>query len=244
MENIVNTLFRIGTNMKENNEQEYRFVFWELLLAIRDKAMLIIVCTIIGGLAGWGIAKAIIVPKYEASVNMIVNMKADIEGYMSSDSISSAQTLAETYAIIIKSNTVLKQVVENLDLEISYEELNEQVTVNAINETQVMKISVESDNPTTALKTVEEISVVAPDIVVEAVEAGSCKVVSLPEVKEGSSTADIIKSASVCAFLTLVICLSIIVLKELRNDYIVDELDIENKLGILTLGIIPNVGEK
>lgn len=230
--------------MKENYEQEYRWIYNELLIEIREKIVLIILVTIIGALLGGASAKLLVIPKYEASVNMIVNMKSSTEGYMTSDSISSAQTLAETYAIIIKSNIVLNQVIENLEMDVAYEDLYDQVTVEAINETQVMKISVQSESPDRAIEIVENISKIAPAIVVDAVEAGSCKVVSQIEIKAISVSMNIIKSMLICAFLMLIVSLAIIVLKALRNDYIVDDVDLENKLGILTLGIIPDLEVK
>ena len=230
--------------MRENYEQEYRWIYNELLVEIRDKILLIIVVALLGAAVGGAGAKALITPEYEASINLIVNMKSSNDEYITSDSISSAQTLAETYAIIIKSNIVLNQVIDDLKLDVTYDQLCNLVTVEAINETQVMKVSVHNEDADLAVKIVENISTIAPDIVVEAVEAGSCKVVSQVEVKEISPTMNIIKSMLICSFLVTVVYLAILVLRVLQNDYIVDDVDVENKLGILTLGIIPDLEEK
>ena len=52
-----------------------------------------------------------------------------------------------TYSIIIKSDTVLQQVIDNLGLNLTYAQLNKRVTVAAVDDTQVMKITVQSDSP-------------------------------------------------------------------------------------------------
>lgn len=164
--------------MDNQYEQDYRIVIKELAVAIKEKAGLILVITLISMALGWSIAKFLIPPKYEASINMIVNTRGDISMSVTNDNISSAQNLVDTYAIIIKSNTVLNKVISDISLNLTYKELYEMVSVNAIDNTQVMKIAVQGSNPEVSEQIALKIADIAPDIVVNAVEAGSCKVVS------------------------------------------------------------------
>lgn len=230
--------------MEEYNEQEYGIIFMELLLALKEKIVVIFIATFIAAIAAWGISFFLITPQYEASVNMIVNTRTDATGNVTNDNISSAQNLVDTYAIIIKSNTVLNKVINELDLELSFEELYEKVSVDAINNTQVMKIAVQNENPLVAQKVVGTISEVAPDIITDAVEAGSCKVVSQVYVDEEPVSPDVLKITIIFGLHGFFICIGIIVLKEILNDYIVDDIDVEKKLGITVLGIIPDVERK
>ena len=109
---------------------------------------------------------------------MIVNTRQDITSNVTSDQINSATKLVSTYSIIIKSDTVLQQVIDNLGLSLTYEKLAERVTVSAVDDTQVMKVTVKSDNPEWARQVCEQITVVSPDVILESVEAGSVKVIS------------------------------------------------------------------
>lgn len=230
--------------MGDNQEQGYNIVFFELLGVLKEKVVFIILVTIITASLGWACSEFIITPQYEASVNMIVNTKNDTVGTMTTDEISSAQKLVNTYAIIIKSNTVLNQVINTLNLEMAYSDLYEKVSVNAIDNTQVMKIAVRMDNPEIAEQIVDTITRIAPDIVKDAVEAGSCKVVSEVSVGDNPVYPEVMKVTIIAAFLGMIICMGVIVMKELINDFIVDDSDVERKLGIPTLGIIPNVEGK
>jgi capsular polysaccharide biosynthesis protein len=56
---------------------------------------------------------------------MIVNTRADSNGNVTTDNINSAKNMVGTYAIIIKSNRVLNEVIAQLDLDMEYEELAE-----------------------------------------------------------------------------------------------------------------------
>lgn len=230
--------------MEEKIEQSYEVSFFELILALKEKLLSIILVTIVSAFLGWLGTFFLIVPEYQATVNMIVNTKTDIPGYITTDNIYSAQNLVDTYAIIIKSNTVLNEVIEALDLEISYEDLYEQVSVNGINNTQVMKIAVKHDDVQEAKRIAEAISEIAPEIVVDAVEAGSCKVVSQVDADEEAVSPNIWMNTIITGILGVIVCIAVIVLKELLHDYIVDDVDIEKKLGISALGIIPDMEEK
>ena len=110
--------------MEDNFERDYGMVVLELLQALKEKIALILVMTVICAGLSWGVSSFILPKKYEASVNMIVNTRTEIVGVVTSDSISSAQDLVDTYAIIIKSNKVLNQVIDTLGLTMTYEELS------------------------------------------------------------------------------------------------------------------------
>lgn len=230
--------------MEQNYEQEYGAVIMDLLMALKEKLALIAVVTVLALLAGFCVSAFVLPQRYEASVNMIVNARADMNAAVTSDDISSAQNLVDTYAIIVKSNTVLNQVIDELALDMRYEELYEHVTVAAINNTQVMKIAARNEDPELARKIVDSITRIAPDIVRDAVEAGSCKVVSQVYVGDEPVFPDVQKTTIVAGLLGLVLCVAAIILKEIRNDYIVDDMDVSRKLGLPLLGMIPDVEVK
>ena len=150
----------------------------------------------------------------------------------------------DTYAIIIKSNKVLNKVIDQLNLDTTFEELYEDVSVSAVNDTQVMKIAVEHVERARARQIVEAIVQIAPDMVKDAVEAGSCKVVSDVHVEKDPVFPNVKMITLLAAALGMMLTVSVVVLKELLNDFIVDDLDVERKLGIPVLGIIPDMEEK
>ena len=227
--------------MEDNFERDYGMVVLELLQALKEKIALILVMTVICAGLSWGVSSFILPKKYEASVNMIVNTRTEIVGVVTSDSISSAQDLVDTYAIIIKSNKVLNQVIDTLGLSMSYEELSEQIRVDPIRNTQVMKIAAQCPDAAQAALIVQTISEIAPSIVEDAVEAGSCKVVSDVYTSTKPVTPDVPRNTMIVAALGFLAVCSLVILRELFNDYIVDEADMEKRLGLTAIGVIPDV---
>ncbi len=226
------------------NDKESKQFIMELLQTLRQKIALILLVTVVSALGAWMASAFFITPKYEASVNMIVNTRTESGGNITNDNISSARNLVNTYAVIIKSNTVLNRTIEQLQLDTKYNELHNQVTVEAINNTQVMKISVRHPDPAMAKAIVETIAQIAPAVVTEAVEAGSCKVVSMVDVSEAPVSPDLPKITILAGLLGLLVTAAAVVLNEILHDQIVDDHDVERKLGIPVLGIVPDIEEE
>ena len=57
------------------------------------------------------------------------------------------KNLVDTYAEIVKSRRVLEQVIAELDLEETYEELSNKISVSSVNNTEIIKITVADRNP-------------------------------------------------------------------------------------------------
>lgn len=180
-------------------------------------------------------------PRYEASVNMIVNTRQDNTAAVSNDNITSAKNMIDTYAVIIKSNIVLNDVIQRLGLSMSYSQLADSISVGSVNSTQIMAITVTNENPGLAGKIAQTIAEVAPDVIVEKVEAGSCKAVSDVEIGTTPVYPQTKKTMLLCALAGMVVACALLVVSHLLHNYIVDDEDVQKKLDLPVLGFIPEV---
>lgn len=158
-----------------------------------------------------------------------------------SDNINSARNLIDTYAVIIKSNIVLNDVIEQLGLDMTYRQLLACISVDGVGSTQIMSITVTNKDPALAGKIVQAIAETAPDVIVDKVEAGSCKVVSDVEITSNPVFPQTKKYVLIAALGGIVAACGILVLDHLLHDYIVDSEDIQKKLELPVLGLIPEV---
>lgn len=181
-------------------------------------------------------------PKYQASINMIVNTQQDTTTTFTSDNFNSAKNLISTYAVIIKGNTVLNEVIDELDLDMTYAELYDMVDVADVDATQIMKITVTDTDAERAGEIAQTISEIVPDVLVEKVEAGSCKTVSDVSINPNKVFPQKTKKYVVLAGLlgAVVVC-GVLVLAHLLHDTVVDDEDVQKKLGLPVLGLIPEV---
>ncbi|RCH52365.1 capsular biosynthesis protein [Subdoligranulum sp. APC924/74] len=222
-----------------DNEENEVIDLTEILSAVRQHLLELIFVTLVAALVGFTASKFLMNPKYDSSALMIVNTRQDVNANVTSDQINSATKLVSTYSIIIKSDTVLQQVIDNLGLNLTYAKLNKRVTVAAVDDTQVMKITVQSDSPEWARQVCEQIITVAPDVIKEAVEAGSVKVISNASLATEPVSPNIKKNTMLAAAVGFVLVIGIIVLQVLLDNKINTEEDVTKYLDMTVLGVIP-----
>ena len=221
------------------NEEYDTIDLLEVLNAVRQHIAVLIICTLATAIAGFAITHFLITPQYESSALMIVNTRQDTTSTVTSDQINSATKLVSTYSIIIKSDTVLQQVIDDLGLSLSYSDLKGRVTVSAVDDTQVMKITVRSNNPEWARQVCDGITAVSPDVILEAVEAGSVKVISQASYSDVPVSPNIKKNTMLGAMVGLVLCLGVIFLQVILDNKINTEEDVAKYLDMTVVGVIP-----
>ena len=230
--------------MDNNERHDIRDTFdlRELIQEIKKYFWIILLSMIIFGSAGYLVSKYFVTPEYESAITMIVNTRQDNTTVVTNDSITSAQNLVSTYSVIIKSNTVLNQVIDSLNLDMTYDELDSNVYVNAVDNTQIMRVAVRNSDKDTAAKIVQEISAIAPDVIVETVEAGSCKVISHVMTGDNPVTPNITKNTLLTTAAGLMVSIIVIALRSLfKEKRLVDDSDIQKYFDVPVLGVIPEV---
>lgn len=215
----------------------------ELLLVLKRKIVWIIIAALVAGCAAMGYTTYRITPLYQASIRMIVNAQHDSYTNSTVADVASAQSLVATYATIIKNNRVLDQVIEELDLNMSWTQLNGMVSVTPVNETPVINITVTSADPQQAQDIVTTISEVAPELIVDAVEAGSCKVISDAYCSGYPVSPNVRKNTMQGAAVGGAFISGVFVLLHLLNDNIYSEDQLEEFAQLPVLSTIPKTGK-
>lgn len=205
----------------------------ELLRLLWSHVLQIVAVGLVAAVISFLVCTFALTPRYQASVNMIVNTRHD--------NITSAKNMIDTYAVIIKSNLVLNDVIQRMGLDMTYSQLADSITVGSVNSTQIMAITVTNENPGLAGKIAQTIAEVAPDVIVEKVEAGSCKAMSDVEIGTTPVYPQTKKTMLLCALAGMVAACALLVVNHLLHNYIVDDEDVQKKLDLPVLGFIPEV---
>ncbi len=226
----------LARSARQNDEIEIDL--GKVLEAIRQFGALIMAATLICGLFGFLVSNYGMTKKYIASVDMIVNTSSDAN-LVSNDQVNSAKNLVSTYSFIITGSNVLTQVIKNLSLEMTYEELAKIISVDAVTDTQVFTVSAVTDDVQKSKKIIREIIKVAPPEIEKAVEAGSCKIVSDLDYKNTPVSPDVAKYTAVAAFAGFLLALAFALYRVLSRTFIVTEKDVTENLEVPVLGVIP-----
>ena len=130
----------------------------EYFAIIKKRFWIIGLITVIAMVVSGVISFFMLSPVYESKSTLIVNTEKNEETQMiTGDQFSVSQKLAVTYGEIIKSRTVLEDVIKNLKLDYEYENLTDNVTVSPVKDTQIISISVQDTNPKKARDIANEI---------------------------------------------------------------------------------------
>ena len=136
---------------------------------------------------------------------------------------------------------MLNEVIDKLDLDMTYTELYDMVEVTSVDSTQIMQITVTDTDAERAGEIAQTISEIVPEVLVEKVEAGSCKAVSDIEIDPNKVFPQTTKYVVLAGLLGAVLVCGILVLAHLLHDTVVDDEDVQKKLGLPVLGLIPEV---
>lgn len=111
-------------------------------------------------------------PKYQSSTTLVLtradSTTEDATTSVTATDVTLNQKLVSTYSEIVKSKSVLRKVISNLQIaDLTENELKSNVTVTAIEDTEVIKITVQNENSEYAAKIANEIGNVFSEKVVE-----------------------------------------------------------------------------
>ena len=119
----------------------------ELFEFIKNKLGLLIIITVGVCLLGCVYGLFLQKPMYKSYTTLILSGS---DSQITQSELSLSKSLVDTYAEIVKSRRVLEQVIEELNLDTTYEKLSNKISVTSVNNTEIIKITVADTDPTEA----------------------------------------------------------------------------------------------
>jgi capsular polysaccharide biosynthesis protein len=217
----------------------------ELLDLFFSKMGQIILIIIIA--AGFGVIYTVgfTTPKYSSSTTLVLTSEqsegTDITNTITTTDVTLNSKLVSTYSELVKSNNVLRKVVSNLDFDISEEELRKNITVKAVEDTELIEISVTNENPTYAAKIANEIANVFSEMVSEIYNINNIHIVDEAEISDTPSNIQHGKDVAIFAVAGLVVAIMYVLIANVLDTTVKSPEDIEKGLGLPVLVSIPTI---
>ena len=213
----------------------------EYFAIIKKRFWIIALITVVAMVVSGVVSFFMLSPVYEAKSTLIVNTEKSEETQMiTEDQFTVTQKLAVTYGEIIKSRTVLEDVIGNLKLDSEYEDLVEKITVSPVKDTQIISISVQDTNPKKARDIANEIPKVFEKEVKRITKANDIQVIDKAILPQGAIKPNKMMNVAIAAVLGMMIGLFIVFLLEYLDNKIKTPQDVEKHLDLPILGVIPN----
>lgn len=184
------------------------------------------------------------VPKYKSSSTVVLastNDKNDNSNGITQNDITINQKLISTYREIIKSRRVLGQVIDNLDLKISVESLSSSVTVTNQQDTDVIKITVTNVKREDAALIANEIAKVFSNEIIKIYNIQNVSIIDNAIEAKAPYNIHTLKDVIIGAMLGFALGCMIIFAIYYFDTTIKNPEEVQNKLGLPILGIVPKV---
>jgi capsular polysaccharide biosynthesis protein len=128
--------------------------FKQILILLKKRIWVLLINIMLFFILGVTISTFIIAPTYKSDVKLIVySNKQQQDRLISISDIEVNSKLGETYSEIVKSKNVLENIIKELKLNISYNDLYNNIQIENINQTGIIKISVKGKEANTRTAT-------------------------------------------------------------------------------------------
>lgn len=217
----------------------------ELFQTLKKRFSLIIAITIVAVMISGIVSYFILTPIYQSSTQILVNQAKDEQGVYTAGEVQTNLQLINTYNVIIKSAAILELVKKELDLDISTGALNEKITVQSEQSSQVVTISVQDENPQMAADIANKTAEVFQKEIVNIMNVNNVTILAKAELGENPSPVkpQPLLNIAIAMVVGLMAGVGIAFLLEYLDNTIKDEQDIEKAVGLPVLGVIATIEE-
>lgn len=153
-----------------------------LFRILKKHLLFILLIGAVGGTAAFLISEFVLEKRYQSSALLYVENSQQTSESVNINDINAAQKLVNTCQIIFKSGTVMDNLIANLDLPYTKEELNGMITAQSVNSTEVMRLVVESSDPHESEMIVNELVRLSNIEFLRVIKSGSLEVIDYGEV--------------------------------------------------------------
>ena len=165
----------------KNNKEYYTVDLVHIFKSLWKRAWMIALAGILAAALGFSLSAFVITPTYSSSIMLYVNNSSFSLGNtsfsISSSEITAAQSLVKTYSEILSNRTTLERVIDKAGVPYTYKELAKMVSAAPSNDTEIMKVTVVSEDPYEAAKIANCIAEILPVRISEIIDGASMEVV-------------------------------------------------------------------
>lgn len=221
--------------MEEIDLKEIFIMFWNK----RVQLLLIVVAFFI---IGFVYTMGFVTPEYTSSTTLVLAQinaeKATTDAITASD-ITLNSKLVSTYSELIKSKKVLREVISNLGINVKEETLRNGITVNAVKDTELIKITITNDNAEVSAKVANEIAKVFEKQVAEIYNINNVHVVDEAEVATAPSNINHTKDIIMFMAIGIVVAAAYVLILNMLDTTIKSVEEVEKLLDLPVIASIP-----
>ncbi len=224
-------------NGGEMEELDLRDIYY----MIRKRFWLVIVLAALSAITAGLVSYFVLVPNYSTSTKLILGEITDyenLEGITSND-IEMNRKLIGTYKEVAKSATVLDEVVNRLSYSTTTGSILGSLSISLLNDTEIIKISVKGESPKEITELANTLSEVFMETVTSLMKIENVQVLDKAVVPTDPISPNKKRNIAIAGVLGVMVAVFIIFILEMFDNTIKIPEEVNNRLELPVLGIIP-----
>ena len=177
------------------------------------------------------------VPMYQSNTTIVLVGESKKE-YSQTDSQLN-QNLIGTYSEIITSRKVLQQVIDNLKLKMTVDELSKNITTSSVEDTEIIRITVNNEKKKMAAEIANEVADVFSDEIQDIYNLENVAIIDKAEEADAPYNINYLKDNVIYLVISLVLSFGVVFVMYYFDTSIKSSEVVEEKLGLTVIGIVP-----
>ena len=220
------------------NDDEVEIDLLEIFYALKKKILLVLMVALVGGCIAAAYTQFLMTPIYSSTSSILVLSKETT--LTSLADLQLGASLTSDYTVLITSTPVMEQVISDLNLDMTAEQLKESVSINNPTDTRILEITVNNTDSKMAKKIVDEIANVSSSYIGDKMEVIPPKIIEVGKIATVRTSPSVKKNAALGFLLGFLACAAIVGVYAVMDDTIKTEEDIEKYLGVSVLAKVPD----
>ncbi|NTY10703.1 capsular biosynthesis protein [Exiguobacterium sp. JMULE1] len=217
----------------------------ELFSVLRKSLWRIVALTVVVALISFAVSSFLIKPTYQAETQILVTPKKQENNIIDAQQVQSSVTLVNTYRVIIKSPAILETVQKEVsNAPTSLSALNNMITVESEQNSQVINVSVQSTDAALASDIANSVASVFSEDIPKLMNVDNVKVLSVSGIPTSPVSPNIILNTAIAAVVGLLLGIGLAFLREVLDRRIRTEEQVQQILDLPVLGSIPDIDSK
>ena len=226
------------------DNQEKDLIQLDIMLLLRriwEKKVLIVLVTLIFTAVSLAVSIFLVTPQYSSTTKVyVVNQTKDEKKAITTQDVQLGSLLVKDYKEIILSNRVMEEVADKSGINLTAKQLAKKVSVEAPKDTRIISITVQDKDPQVASDLANTVKEVSADQIKEVTKIDDVTTLEEAKAANSPSSPNIPRNGILATALGFILAVAGVVLFELLDDRVKRAEDIEETMGLVLLGVVPD----
>ena len=226
------------------DNQEKDLIQLDIMLLLRriwEKKVLIVLVTLLFTAVSLAVSIFVITPQYASTTKVyVVNQTKDEKKAITTQDVQLGSLLVKDYKEIILSNKVMEDAAEKSGTGLTAKELAKKVSVDAPKDTRIISITVQDKDPQVASDLANTVKEISADQIKEVTKIDDVTTLEEAKAATSPSSPNIPRNGILATVLGFILAVAGVVLFELLDDRVKRAEDIEETMGLVLLGVVPD----